>query len=163
MKWIAIAGGWKKTNEQIRRDVQSVVKQIIHDGNGIVSGGALGVDLFATDVVLKENGQMKIFIPSTLDIYRAHYFQRAAEGIITPEQATELIAQLEEVKKRGFLLEGNESILNREAYFNRITKIIETADELVAFHINNGDGTTDTITKAEAKGIPIKKFVYTLE
>lgn len=162
MKWIAIAGGWRKTNSQIEQDVKRVVREIISRGDGVVSGGALGVDYIATNEALLMNGQLKILIPSTLEVYRSHYFKRAEEEVVTREQAEMLIAQLEEVKKRGFLIEGTDTILSKEIYFNRITKIIESADELIAFHINQTEGTQDTINKAQKKGIPVKSFNYLL-
>ena len=39
IKWIGISGGWRKTNEQVEKDVRKVVREIIGSGNGIVSGG----------------------------------------------------------------------------------------------------------------------------
>ncbi|MCM2339406.1 MAG: DNA-protecting protein DprA [Burkholderiales bacterium] len=163
MKWIAVAGSWRKTNSQIKEDILKTVDEIISAGNGIVSGGALGVDYIATERTLELDGKLKIIIPSTLETYENHYSKRAQEGVITKDQADALLSQLKEVKKRGSLIEGNEDVLNKETYYNRITKIIENADELVAFHVNKSEGTQDTINKAEKKGIPIKIFNYTLE
>lgn len=163
MKWIAIAGGWRKTSSEIETDIRKTIQEIISRGDGIVSGGALGVDFIATDEALILDGQLKIIIPSTLETYRVHYLTRAKEGVITKKQAEFLIAQLEEVRKRGYLFEGNSTVLNKESYFDRITKIIETSDELVAFHINQTEGTQDTIDKAKRKGIPVRIFSYTLE
>ena len=163
MKWIAIAGGWRKTDSQIKEDILKVVDEVISAGNGVVSGGALGVDYIATERALELKGKLKIIIPSTLEIYETHYLKRAEEGVITKEQAEALISQLKEVKKRGFLIEGNDTVLNKETYYNRITNIIENADELVAFHVNKSEGTQDTINKAEKKGIPVKIFNYTLK
>ena len=162
MKWIAVAGGWRKTNSQIESDIRKAVREIVSCGDGIVSGGALGVDYIATSEALLTNAKLKILIPSTLEIYRNHYFKRAEEGVITKEQAELLLAQLEEVKKRGCLIEGVDTILNQETYFNRITKIIENADELIVFHVNKTEGTQDTINKANKKGIPVKVFDYSI-
>jgi predicted Rossmann fold nucleotide-binding protein DprA/Smf involved in DNA uptake len=53
MKWIAIAGTWQSTNEQVEADVRKEVAEIIKSGNGIVTSGALGVDFFATDEALR--------------------------------------------------------------------------------------------------------------
>jgi hypothetical protein len=160
MKWIAIAGGWRKTNSQIEEDIKRVIGEIIFRGNGIVSGGALGVDYIAIKEALSLGGKLKIIIPSTLEIYRNHYFKRVEEGVITKDQAEMLIAQLEEVNKKGYLVEGTDTVLNKETYFNRITKIIEGADGLIAFHINQTAGTQDTINKAKKKGIPVKIYNY---
>lgn len=46
MKWIAIAGTWRNINEQVEKDVRQEVSALIQEGNGIVTGGALGVDFF---------------------------------------------------------------------------------------------------------------------
>lgn len=163
MKRIAISGGWRKTNSQIEKDVRRIVKEIISQGNGIVSGGALGVDYIATDEVLhltNSKDELMILIPSTLEIYNEHYLKRAEEGVVTKEQARMLSTQLEEVKRRGCLLEGTDTVLSEETYFKRIVKIIENADELVAFHINKTKGTQYTIDKAKEKGIPVRVFEY---
>jgi len=165
MKWIAIAGGWRKTNALIEKEVSFLVREILIAGNGIVSGGALGVDYIATEVALDmgvEANQLKIIIPTSLNTYRKHYLKRAKEGIITENQATMLIAQLEEVQRRGCLIEGTDIILEKETYYDRIKKIIESADELVAFHINQTEGTQYTIDQAHKKGVPVKLFTYTI-
>ena len=52
MKWIAISGGWRKINKEIEDDVRKTVREIISQGDGIVSGGALNVDYIALDEVL---------------------------------------------------------------------------------------------------------------
>lgn len=165
MKFIAISGGWRKTNPEIERIIRKEVKEIISRGDGIISGGALGVDYIATDEALRLHcspKQLKVIIPSTLEIYKNHYFNRAGEGVITEDQAKYLIEQLEKVKVLGSLIEGPDLILDKETYFRRITEIVAQADELLAFHINKTEGTQDSITKAKAKGIPVKVFEYSL-
>ncbi|HRH24989.1 MAG TPA: hypothetical protein PLQ20_01465 [Candidatus Paceibacterota bacterium] len=167
MKWIAIAGGWRKTNDQVDREVRSEIKKIFSDGNGIISGGALGVDYIALDEALKNDQEalrIKIFIPSTFEIYKNHFLSRASEGVITIKQASDLIEQIAKLKSinPGALIEGPDKILNQESYFRRITEIIKNSDELIAFHINKTEGTQDTIEKAAIKNIPIKVFSYTL-
>lgn len=165
MKWIAIAGAWRKTNKQVEEDIKKTVKEIISQGNGIISGGALGVDYLATDEALKlgcDSKQIKIFIPSTLEIYKTHYLNRAKEGVVTEEQVKSLIDQLEKIKDLGALVEGKDVLLNKETYFNRITEIIKNANELVAFHVNKTEGTQDTINKAQKKGISVNIFEYSI-
>ncbi len=165
MKWIAIAGAWRKTNKQVEEDVRKTVKEIISQGNGIISGGALGVDSLATDEALKfgcDSKQIRIFIPSTLEIYKTHYFNRAREGVVTEEQVKSLVSQLEKIKELNALVEGKDIVLNKETYFNRITEIIKNADELVAFDVNKTEGTQDTIDKANKKGISVKIFEYSI-
>lgn len=166
MKLIAISGGWRRTNFQVENDVRRVVREIIKAGNGIVSGGALGVDYIATDEVLNSTDnkdQLMILIPSTLEIYHKHYLNRADEGVVTNKQVEMLLTQLEEVKRRGCLFEGDDIVLNDETYFRRIEKIVENADELMAFHINKTGGTQYTIDKAKEKDIPVKIFEYKID
>jgi hypothetical protein len=163
MKWTAIAGSWRQTNLDIESKVREEVRSLLVLGNGLISGGALGVDFFATDEALQagvDASRLKIIIPSTLVIYSAHYLQRASEGVITREQAERLILQLEMVKSMGCLVEGTAQVIDKEAYFNRITQIIDIADELIAFQINDSEGTQDTIDKARKKGIPVKVLRY---
>lgn len=168
MKWVAIAGSWRNTNAEVEADVRREVSKIFQAGNGIVTGGALGVDFYATDEALKLDGtrkQIRIFLPTTLERYAKHYQKRAEEGVITLEQAEALINQLQTVKNLvpDCIVENifNE-ILDQKAYFERITEIINVADELIAFQVNNSEGTQDTINKAENKGIPVLKYSYTV-
>ncbi|HTK85564.1 MAG TPA: hypothetical protein VL625_10820, partial [Patescibacteria group bacterium] len=53
MKWIGISGTWRTTSEQVEQDVRAAVRAIIAAGDGIISGGATGVDFFAADEALK--------------------------------------------------------------------------------------------------------------
>jgi hypothetical protein len=150
MKWTAIAGSWRHTNFDIEIKVRDEVRSLLALGNGLVSGGALGIDA----------SRLKIIIPSTLEIYSAHYLNRASEGVINHKQAESLILQLEMVRAMGCLVEGIAQVIDKEAYFNRITQIIDIADELIAFQINDSEGTQDTIDKARNKGIGVKVFSY---
>lgn len=167
MKWIAISGTWRHTNKEIEGAVRQIVREIISYGDGIVSGGALSVDWFATDEALKLNpscSQIRIFLPTTLEIYARHYRKRVDEGVITHKQAEDLIAQLTAIQKanRDALIEGEHLVCNPETYFDRITKIVNASDELVAFQVNNSAGVQDTIDKAKKKGIPVKQFSYSV-
>jgi hypothetical protein len=171
MKWIAISGGWRKINDEVEEKVRAEVKAVMQRGNGIISGGALGVDYIALDQALKDNpvaDRIKIFLPSTLDLYSKHYQKRAEEGIITKQQADDLINQFTFLKhlNSSALVESDNLVINTETYYLRNTAVIEAADELVAFHIRSenseGSGTMDTIKKAGQKGIPVKIFKFDL-
>lgn len=169
MKWIAISGSWRKINKELEKDIRNKVREIISRGDGIVSGGALNVDYIATDEALKldpTTKRIKIFLPATLEIYATHYRKRAEEGVITKKQAEDLIAQLTKIHtlNPSLLIENkNNKIVDKEAYYERISAVIEAADELIAFHVNESPGTKDSIEKARRKGIPVKTFVYTIE
>ena len=102
MKWIAISGSWRKTNEKVENDVRETVRDIVARGDGIVTGGALNVDWFATDEVLQLDpgaNQIKVCLPAPLEQYVAHYCKRADEGVITHEQADQLTEQLRRLKE----------------------------------------------------------------
>lgn len=168
MKWIAIAGSWKQSAPQLEADVRAAVQDIFKAGNGVVTGGALGVDSIATDEYLKcdpSASRLRIFLPTTLGRYAAHYRKRAQEGVITPAQAEGLIGQLKKVQTvRPAAIAENMVVtdIDKTAYFNRITEIVDSADELSAFQVNASEGTQHTINKARRKGIPVKICPYTV-
>ncbi len=165
--WFGISGSWRKTNEEVEKRVREAVRKIIERGDGIVSGGALNVDFFATDEALKLNPtaeKIKIFLPVILDLYSAHYRKRATEGVITSEQAEALIAQLESLRvARPGALIGNlqNTVVNPQTYFERNTEVVSASDALVGFQVNNSEGVEDTIEKAIAQGKPVclEKFI----
>ena len=172
MKWIGISGGWRKTNKEIENLVRETVREIITRGDGIISGGALGVDSIVLDEAVKldkTGAQIKIFIPANLETYASHYRRRAKEGVITKAQAESLIEQLADLKNLNpnSLIENNSNeIIDKEAYYKRNSEVVAASDELIAFRIkteaSEGMGTKDTIDKAEQKGIPVRVFQFDL-
>lgn len=169
MKWVSIGGGWRKKNRQLEEDVRKVTKEVMGSGNGMISGGALGVDYIATDEALKLDTtakRIKIFLPTTLEIYIQHYRERAKEGIITEKQAEDLVAQLKRIKTNNpsSVIENKENkIVNKKTYAKRDSTIIELADEAISFHVNQSEATKENIKKIRQKGIPSKVFTYTIE
>jgi hypothetical protein len=176
MKWVGISGGWRKTNKEIEEKVRTTVREIMARGDGIVSGGALGVDYLALDEALKHDAQaerIKIFLPTTLKQYSKHYRKHARLKTITSEQAEDLISQLSKLKRinPNALIENPDENFTEETkkkmYYERNSKIVAAADELIAFHIktkeSDGLGTADTIQKAKKKGIRVKIFTYNLK
>ncbi|MEK7168534.1 MAG: hypothetical protein AAB778_00805, partial [Patescibacteria group bacterium] len=146
-------------------DVRSTVRDIITSGNGIVTGGALNVDYQATDEALALNkaSHIKVYLPSTLEIYTSHYRKRASEGVVAEKQADDLIAQLtrlRELNPEGLIENPHNTIMNTAKYFERNQLIVDASDELIAFQVNESKGTQDTIDKARAKGIPVTVFSY---
>ena len=123
MRWVAFSGSWRHYNSQVERDVREAVREVVNSGNGVVTGGALGVDFFATDELLRIEPTakaLKIFIPTPLGVYAAHYRVRAQEGVITQDQAEELIAQLEKVRAlnpKALVGNPNNTVVDRETYF----------------------------------------------
>jgi len=167
MKWIGISGSWRKTNSQVEKDVRRITREIIVRGDAIVSGGALNVDYFAVDEALKldpKATKIKIFLPAPFKIYARHYRNRAIEGLITQNQARELIKQLSRLQKinPAALIENNLQEVNDSAYDERNSAVINASDELIAFWVNQSEGTKDTIEKARRKGIPAKIYRYSI-
>ena len=158
MKWIGISGSWRATSPEVEKDVRDFVREVMGRGNGIVTGGALHVDYFATDEALKhdkEAKQIKVFLPVTLERYAAHYRKRASEGVITHEQAEQLVAQLSELQQRNpeALVEHKENtVVDMTTYYERNTDVVNASDSLAAFQVNDSKGVQDTVDKAKAQG-----------
>lgn len=166
MKWIAISGSWRKTNKGVEADVRRTVREIIDREDGIVTGGALNVDYFATDEALKADptaSYIKVLLPTTLEIYSTHYRRRVNEGVIKTEKAEALIKQLETLQRTNpsSLIQNTKNRkVDTDTYYERNSKVIEVAEELIAFQVNDSAGVQDTVNKAKAKGIPVKMFSY---
>ncbi len=176
MKWIGISGGWRKTNQEIEYKVRQVVQETIQGGEGIVSGGALGVDYIVLDEALKSDPKaerIKIFLPTTLEKYSKHYRKHARLKTITQEQAENLINQLTRLKQINpkALIENPDTNFTektkKKMYYERNSRIVEISDELIAFRVkteaSEGMGTADAVEKARKRGIPVKVFNYAIE
>ena len=158
-------------NQRSRKRCSESRKECNEKSGGIVTGGALNVDSFATDEAIKLDPKckrLKIFLPVTLKLYSAHYRRRAKEGVITEKQAENLIAQLEYVKKtnpKALIENKTNKVVDKDTYFERNTKVVEASDELYTFHVkeSTGGGTEDTAEKAKKLGIPVRRFEYTKE
>jgi hypothetical protein len=135
-------------------------------GKGIVTGGVLGVDYWATETALSiDPTRLKVILPTTLATYAAHYRARATEGVISAQQAEDLIKQLEAVAHAGSLVEHPErpQVVDVTTYYLRNQDVVDVADELLAFQVNASSGTQDTVDRARMKGIPITVFTYRAE
>jgi hypothetical protein len=128
-----------------------------------VTGGALGVDYWATETALGIDPlRLKVILPTSLATYAAHYRARAAQRVISVEQADDLIRQLETVAQVGGLIEHPErpQVVDVTTYYLRNQDVVDVADELLAFQVNASGGTQDTVDKARLKGIPVLVFSY---
>ena len=122
-------------------------------GKSIVTGGALGVDYWATETALSiDPARLKVILPTSLASYAAHYRRRAVEGV----------RQLEAVAQAGGLVEHPErpQVVDVTTYYLRNQDVVDVADELLAFQVNASGGTQDTVNRARAKGIPVVVFTY---
>ncbi len=153
----------------LRRDVEREVKNIVRNGHGIVTGGALGVDYLATQMLLKVDKtarNLMIVLPTDLITYIRHYRHRASEGVITDKQAGLLAGQLRLCKKvrNNSVIEGPKSLtIDQKAYFDRNRVVVGLCDELIAFQVNDSAGTQNAIEIARAMGKTTKIFKYEVQ
>jgi 23S rRNA pseudoU1915 N3-methylase RlmH len=167
--WFGISGSWRNTSEQVEKDVRETTSTILRRGHGIVSGGALNVDYFATDEALRINptaDKIRIYLPVTLKLYLAHYRKRAKEGVITSKQAENLGSQLENLQKTNYkalICNPRNKEVNSETYFERNTKIVDASDAILAFQVNGSEGVEDTCKKALQQKKPICLHRYKID
>lgn len=163
MTWVGISGSWRYVLPELREAVQKKVTASLAAGHSIVTGGALGVDYWATEIALKfDPARLKVILPTSLATYTAHYQRRAAEGVISARQAQDLIRQLEAVAQAGSLVEHPErpQVVSTSTYYRRNQDVVNAADELFAFQVNTSAGTQDTVERARLKGIPVVVFTF---
>ncbi len=168
MKWVVISGSWRATNKKVENDVRAEVRDIIARGDGIITGGALGVDHIAADKAFKNDPtaqQIKIILPTPLNVYTAHYLKRADEGVISKVQAEQNNTLISRIHKAnaGALVEMGYTVCTEETYYARNQAEIDAGDEMVAFQVNGSAGTQDTIDKAREKGLSVKHLSYTIQ
>lgn len=169
MKWFGITGSWRNTNEKLRADVRYVVNCIINQDNGIVTGGALGVDQFALEEALKldpEANLIRVIIPASLERYSAHFQKRAGEGVISYDQAntlTDLLNQLNKTNRASLIEIEDGRPIGKPSYYDRNSKVVDMSDELFAFQVNSSAGVQDAVDKALEKGIPAHLKTYTID
>ena len=167
MRWIGVIGSrLAEPGSKAESDAREEVRKIIARGDGIISGGALGIDYFAIDEALKVNPtgeRIMVFLPVTLPLYLEHYNKRREEGVITQHQAETLITQLAKLKEtnpQSLIEDTSNRLVNEETYYERNTEIVNASDEILAFRVTNSGGTQDTINKARENGIPVREFKY---
>ena len=169
MKWYGISGSWRRANEELKADVERIVRRIVNSGGGIITGGALGVDYIATKTVLRNTAnpeeRLKLYLPVPLEKYIIHLYHRTLEKVIKIEQADDLVSQLISVQKKYpkciFDNWGFEEV-NPESYYARNGKIVQDCDELYVFHVNRTKGVQDAIDKTTALGKPLHIQEYSI-
>ena len=167
MKWLAVVGT-REVNDTIRRDIEQFVGQKIAEGGGIVSGGATGANHEAARLAYEcglEAARFQIFLPVKLELYCQALYDRVVIGKCRQDDAIATVALLRDIAKHrpGVLRDATDfNEVNAESFHARNCQIVDLADELVAFRVNNSRGTTFTIDQAQEKGIPVKVFDYTV-
>ncbi len=171
MKWIIFTGTWRLTNKEVENDVRQAARRVFEQGDGLVTGGATGVDYFAMDEFVKLNPEctrIRIFIPARLHHFIADYRKNWKHAPIDENDINNLEHLLRLVIARNpsavFEVRKDAGDITQDEYDIRHNEEVTFSDEVYAFQVNNSAGTSDTITKARAAGLPItlhKK--YTIE
>lgn len=160
MKWCLFTGTWRLTNSEVEQDVRAAVREVLSRGDGIVTGGATGVDYFTVDELSKFDPnftRLRIFLPTTLSDYIEDYQLHWLCEPITDQDIVKLEAQLAEVKKKNpaALVELPHTNITQVEYSLRHLDEVKYSDMVYAFQVNKSTGTQDTIEKAKAAGLPI--------
>lgn len=163
MKWIIFTGTWRLTNTDVENDVRQAARDVFERGDGIVVGGATGVDYFAMDEFIKLNPsctRMRVFLPARLDHFIADYHKNWKHAPITKKDIENLSYLLNRIKERNpsavFEIRKNDGDITQNEYDARHDEEVMFSDEVYTFQVNNSTGTMDTIVKAQAAGLPIR-------
>lgn len=162
MKWIIFTGAWRLTNGEVESDVREATREVINRGDGIVTGGATGVDYFCMDEYFKIDPsctKIRIFIPAKLDHFINDYHKNWCHSPVTSKDIDKLEVLLKKIQKANpaaFLeFKKSDGDITQNYYDDRHNEEVAFSDEVYAFHVNSSDGTQDTINKARAAGLPI--------
>lgn len=159
MKWILFTGTWRLTSDSVENDVRAAAKEVLLRGDGILTGGATGVDYFAMHQALQVDPSathLRVIIPARLDDYEKDYYANWLQDPITATDIKNLIMLLQKIKaiNPSALLEMPYAVITQEHYDLRSSQEVMYADELYAFHVNASTGTQFTINKARESGVP---------
>lgn len=162
MKWIIFTGSWRLTNKEVEKDVRKAARRVFENSDGIVTGGATGVDYFAMDEFVKLNPdctRMRIFIPARLDYFIADYRKNWKHSPIEDGDIDKLEYLLKLIKAKNpsavFEMRKDSGDITQAEYDLRHNEEVAFSDEVHAFQVNNSNGTADTINKARAAGLSI--------
>ena len=161
MKWIIFTGTWRLTNDEVEHDVRAATREILVRGDGIVTGGATGVDYFCMDEVLKNNAEnkLRVIIPAKLEHYISDYHKNWCHDPITQEDINKIeiiLRRIKEVNPAALLeVKKDSGNITQHEYNIRHDEEVTFADEVYAFQVNESSGTQDTINKAEHAGLKI--------
>lgn len=171
MKWILFTGTWKVTNKEVEDDVRAAAREVLERGDGIVTGGATGVDYFAMDEAMKlypDASRLKVVIPAGFKSYIHDYRTNWMGGPITSETIDileQLLQKISDANPAAIDAMPND-IITQDHYNQRHDEEVKISDEVYAFQVNNSTGTQDTIDKAAKSGLPIslhKKYTIEIE
>lgn len=160
MKWSLFTGTWRLTNKEVEDDVRAAAREVLSRGDGIVTGGATGVDYFAMDEAMRlypDASRLKVIIPALFKSYVYDYHTNWCMDPITTQNIDDLENLLKKIKTAdpGALIEMDNDIITQDHYDHRHDEEVKISDNVYAFQVNNSTGTQDTINKAAKSGLPI--------
>lgn len=163
MKWILFTGTWRLTNAQVEEDVRGAAREVLARGDGIVTGGATGVDYFAMDEAMRLDpsaSRLRVVIPASLGSYIADYYANWCLEPITKQHIVRLAELLGKIKEANSeaLIEMPYDAITQEHYDMRHDEEVARSNAVYAFQVNGSTGTQDTIDKAKEVGLPIELY-----
>jgi hypothetical protein len=161
MKWILFTGTWRLTNAEVEQDVRAAARDVLMRGDGIVTGGATGVDYFAMDEAMKIDPtaqRLKVIIPTNLKSYIHDYYTNWCQEPVTKEGIAALAELLDKIKEANpdALLEMPYDAITQDHYNMRHDEEVARSNAVYAFQVNNSTGTQDTVDKALKAGLPLE-------
>jgi hypothetical protein len=146
---------------------RDAVRRVLARGDGVLTGGATGVDFFAMHEALRIDPSGKtlvVIIPAYLEDYIKDYYEHWVQKPVTVDDVDRLIEVLRRIKgtNPSAIRELPYTDITSEHYYLRNSEEVESADEVFAFQVNQSPGTQDTIDKAKETGVPVslhKKYL----
>jgi hypothetical protein len=103
--------------------------------------------------------RLRVFIPAPLDKYISDYHKNWCHEPVTVEDINNLekeLRVLQDKNPNGLLeMKHTSENITQAHYDMRHNEEVAFSDEVFAFQVNNSTGTQDTITKAQAAGLPV--------
>ncbi len=161
MKWILFTGTWRLTDARVEHDVRAMAKEVIQRGDGIITGGATGVDYFAMTEALAHDSSgksLKVFLPTNLENYIHDYRTNWCKPPVTTQSIDALdvcLRKLQAARPEHLFALPYDGDITQQHYNLRHNDEVAHSDEVYAFQANDSTGTQDTIDKARAAGLPI--------
>ena len=162
MKWVIFTGTWRLTNKEVENDVRHAAREVYLRGDGMLTGGATGVDYFAMDEWVKLNpdcSRIRVFIPAKLDHFITDYRKNWKHSPITDSDIDDLEFLLTLIKERNpaglFEVRKYSGDITQDLYDLRHDEQVTFSDEVYAFQVNNSTGTQNTLDKSMAAGLSV--------
>ncbi len=162
MRWTLFTGTWRLTDADVERDVRNAARDIFDRGDGIVTGGATGVDFYAMDEAMRIDpsaSRLRVVLPCALDLFIQDHRDHWCMAPITSETIDALAELLRTIQRANpDAIEAMPYVdITQEHYDLRNIREVEIADSVFAFQVNESTGTQHTIDSARAAGKAIER------